>query len=74
MGNLSSAYFVFDDDELDTIDKNISTESKENKDISPTEMNEKIGYCYKNKIYYGNSNRLSKGKRNRSITFSTINT
>ena len=49
MGNISSAYFVFDDDELDTIEKNISTE---NKAISPTEMNEKIGYCYKNDLYY----------------------
>jgi hypothetical protein len=46
MGNISSAYFVFDDDELDTIEKNIS------KDISPTEMNGTIGYCYKNKVYY----------------------
>jgi hypothetical protein len=46
MGNISSTYFVFDDDELDTIEKNI------NKDISPTEMNGKIGYCYKNDLYY----------------------
>jgi hypothetical protein len=46
MGNISSAYFVFDDDELDTIEKNIS------KDISPTEMNGKIGHCYKNDLYY----------------------
>ena len=61
MGNISSTYFVFDDDGLDTIDNidNIDNidkklEEMEVKDLNndAKKMNEHIGYCVKNKLFY----------------------